>query len=260
MRIAQRALLLLYRAIRRTGILATAPGRSLFESGYWAYKSLLEARDIEHLRPYVTPGTTVIDVGANIGFFAVRFARWVGDEGRVIAIEPESVNFDSLCTRVQQLGLRERVIALRAAAIERSGEVRLALNPDHPADHRVAESGIAVPGLAIDDVMAERGWPRVSLIKVDVQGSELRVIRGARTTLERWGPTLYVEFHEPSLREAGTSSQELLRELLALGYSPSFLDKHATWRLIDAQALDATMKARGYLDVLLVPARGALAH
>lgn len=260
MRIAQGMLLLLYRAVRRTGVMNTGPGRSVFENGYWAYKSLLEARDIERLRPYVTPGSTVIDVGANIGFFTVRFARWVGAQGSVISIEPETVNFQSLCARLKRARLAARVVPVQAAAIEAAGEVQLALNPDHPADHRVAAVGVPVTAITIDGLVAERGWPPVSLIKIDVQGSELRVIRGAHQTMRRFMPTLYVEFHEPSLREAGTSARELLVELLSLGYTPAFLDRDGSWREIDEAALEAEMTRRGYLDVLLVASQRPSVH
>lgn len=260
MRVAQQALLRLYGAIRRTGLLATAPGRLLFEHGYWAYKALLEARDIDQLRPYAAPGSTVVDVGANIGFFTVRFASWVGARGSVIAIEPEQVNFRSLCARVNRLKITDNVVPVQAAAVERSGEVRLELNPDHPADHRVAAVGVPVPAVSIDDLIGQRGWPVVSLIKIDVQGSELQVIRGASETLRRFMPALYVEFHELSLLEAGTSSSELLGEVTTLGYAPAFLNPEGAWQRISPAQLAIEMKARGYLDVLLLRADAPLTH
>lgn len=78
MRFVQGALLWAYRGVQRSGLLDTAPGRAAFERAYWAYKWSIEAKDLETLRPHVTPGSTVVDVGANIGFFTVRFAEWSG--------------------------------------------------------------------------------------------------------------------------------------------------------------------------------------
>ena len=255
MNFVQNTLLGLYRGVRRTGFLATRPGRVLFEAVYWTYKSMIEARDVRSLKSYVVAGSTVIDVGANIGFFTVPFARWVGSEGQVISVEPEAVNFDSLRDRVQRLGLSNVVSLVNAAAIEVPGRVRLAVNLDNPADHRVAEQGIPVTAVTVDALVGERGWPDVSLIKIDVQGSELRVIRGALQTLRRFQPALFVELHEPSLVEAGTSTAELVGELLELGYAPYALDATGSWMQINEREIrekQEKMEARGYFDVLLL--------
>jgi FkbM family methyltransferase len=252
MHLMQSILLALYRAVRRTGLLSTSVGRWFFEHAYWRYKALVEARDLHSLRPHVVPGTTVIDVGANIGFFTASFARWVGAKGHVISIEPEATNFHSLRSRVERLGLTDTVSLVNAAAVETPGQVRLALNPDNPADHRVASEGVLVNGVSVDAVVEMNGWAPVSFIKIDVQGGEPRVIRGARETLRRFRPALFVEFDGPSLAQAGTSAAELLGELTAMDYEPRALTS-GSWIPIDDRELREKMAARGYLDLLLLP-------
>jgi FkbM family methyltransferase len=252
MQFIQKSLLMVYRGIRQTGFLSTSMGRWVFEGAYWAYKSLLEARDVGSLRTYVTSGSTVIDVGANIGFFTVPFAKWVGAEGRVISVEPEPANCSSLRRRVERLGLGQVVSIVEAAAVETAGEVKLALNPDHPADHRVAVEGIRVRATTVDAIMVEKCWPSISLIKIDVQGSEVRVIRGATKTLSRFRPTLFVELDESNLREAGTSSAALLDDLSTRGYRPHLRDEKGTWTAISVGELHDRMNLRGYLDVLFL--------
>jgi FkbM family methyltransferase len=252
MRFIQSILLALYRGTRGTGFLSTSLGRWLFEHAYWTYKALVEARGLRSLHPYVVPGATVIDVGANIGFFTVPFARWVGAKGCVISIEPETANFQSLRSRVERLRLASAVSLVNAAAVEAPGQVRLALNPDNPADHRVASEGMLVTGVSIDALVEERGWPPISFMKIDVQGGELSVIRGARETLRRFRPGLFVEFDEPSLARAGTSTTELLGELLALGYEPHAMTASGSWMPIEDGELREQMLARGYSDLLLL--------
>lgn len=248
----QGVLLATYRGVRRSGIFETQLGRAAFEGAYWTYKSLVEARDLELLRPYVAPGSTVVDVGANIGFFTVSFARWAGPSGRVVAIEPERANVDSLRARVARLGLDRGVDLVHAAAIEAPGQVFLRLNPDHPADHRVAASGLPVQGVSLDSLLASGGRPAVSLIKIDVQGGELRVLRGARDTIAAMRPALFVEFQEDCLVEAGTSPAELLEHLVSIGYRPHALDQARRWREVDSTHLFGQMRERGYLDVLFL--------
>jgi FkbM family methyltransferase len=249
MKLVQSVLLAAYRTVRRTGMLDRGIGRAAFEHAYLGYKSWIEARELDALRPYVTPGSTVVDVGANIGFFARRFAEWTGPSGRVIAIEPETRNFESLRARLAPLGTR--AVLVNAAAVEEPGEVFLELNPDNPADHRVAQSGERVAAVSIDTLLETNPGPKVSFVKVDVQGGELRVLRGARRTLAASRPALFIEFHEPSLRAAGTSPQELLSELAGQRYAAHLLDRDRT--PIDASTLFEVMRTRGYVDVLFLP-------
>ena len=85
-RLLQDGLIGLYGLVKKTGALDTPAGRKLFEASYGFYKDRLEAGPILMLRPYVRPGSWVIDVGANIGFFTRRFASWVSQGGKVIAV------------------------------------------------------------------------------------------------------------------------------------------------------------------------------
>jgi hypothetical protein len=75
-------------------------------------------------------------------------------------------------------GLTSRVDLVQAVAAERSGELRLQINPHHPGDHRINEVGVPVCAVRLDDMLRERGWPEVSLIKIDVPGAEDRVLEG----------------------------------------------------------------------------------
>src|ERR1044072_2917763 len=86
----------LYRVSKGSGLLSTGWGSSLFEWAYHAYKRYLEARETRVLGGFVEPGSVVIDVGANIGFFTRFFAERVSEGGKVIAIEPEESNYQRL--------------------------------------------------------------------------------------------------------------------------------------------------------------------
>ena len=175
----QTGLIGLYRLVKATGGLDTAPGRRIFEASYLFYKDRFEAGPIRMLRPYVRPKTIVIDIGANIGYFTRRFATWVSQGGRVVAVEPESLNFARLQHAVATAGLRDVVETVQAAVAERAGEGFLEINPGHPGDHRLGTTGLPVAMTTVDDLLASRDWPEVSLIKIDVQGAEARVLAGA---------------------------------------------------------------------------------
>ena len=209
-----------YRAVAASRLSRTSVGKRLFVSVYDFYKECFEAEDAEALRAWARPGTTVIDVGANMGFFTVRFARWVGPAGRVIAVEPETENLRLLRHRLERSGLGVNVDVIEGVAAEESGMLRLAINAFHPADHRIGEQGLAVRAWTIDELVAARGWPAISLIKIDVQGAEVRVLRGARATIARFHPRLFVEVDDRALEEAGFSADLLFDEIERHGYRP----------------------------------------
>ena len=79
-----------YGALAPTGVMQQPWARRLFLTAYAAYKTWIESGPVDRLKDLVAPGTTVVDVGANVGFFTLKFARWVGEQGQVIAIEPDA--------------------------------------------------------------------------------------------------------------------------------------------------------------------------
>jgi FkbM family methyltransferase len=250
----QTTLLGLYRAVGGNRLLATPFGRTCFEAAYGAYKLTIEAGAIGHLAPLIRPDTLVIDVGANVGFFTRRFAKWISGSGSVIAIEPEDANFARLAAMIEKAGLGARVEPVRAAAAEHGDGAMLALNPDNPADHKLAAAGIPVATVTLDELVAKRGWPDVSLIKIDVQGGEMRVIAGAGETLRRCRPALFVEVDDANLRAAGSSAERLADHLAAQGYTLHRLARAGVSAPLSRSNLGRILsEAGGYMDVLFLP-------
>lgn len=253
----QRALIRLHSGAQRAGLLSTGPGRAVFEHAYGFYKAWIEAGAVEQLRTLAQPGSTVIDVGANIGFFTRRFARWVGPEGRVIALEPEAENFERLTLALTKDGVANRVDALLAAAGETDGTVWLRINPQHPGDHRLAQRGEthgqAVPMVRLDDLLAARGWPPVSLIKVDVQGAEERVLAGAARTLAISRPAWFVEVDDAHLRAMGSSAQALVERFTKHGYTARRITRKGITPPLSPAEVLADLPAGSYEDLLFTP-------
>lgn len=248
------ALLALYGRLAETGLTRRTRVRRAFERAYLLYKRAIEAGPIAQLQTVIEPGSIVLDAGANIGFFAIPFGTWVGPRGRVIAIEPESVNFGSLRRRVADAGLAEVVECVLAAAADRPGELLLELNPLHPGDHKLGSSGTTVAAVTVDGLVVgdER---RVSLIKADVQGAEPMVLAGAREVIARDRPAVFLELDKKALRRLGSSPAELVASMTKLGYRPHRL-AHSGIVAIEPDALIAA-SADSHLDALFLPAVGA---
>lgn len=253
-RLLQKMVLRLYEGGQATGLLSTGPGRILFDRAYHLYKNWLEAGPVERLRPLVAPGSTVVDIGANIGFFTVRFARWTGPKGRVLAFEPEAENF----RRLSEALLRHRqtgwVEAIQAAIGERTGRARLRLNPMHPGDHRLTneenEYDMDVPLVRLDDILAARGWPALSLVKIDVQGAEERVLLGAEQTLSRVRPAWFVEVDDDCLQTMGSSAFKVMERFAANGYAVRRVGRYGIGEPLDPLKIVTKMRPGEYEDLL----------
>ncbi|HAT50460.1 MAG: FkbM family methyltransferase [Nitrospirae bacterium] len=240
----QNILLRLHILVKRSGFLASTPGQWLFETAYLFYKRFFEARGIGVLQRWIPPDGWIIDVGANIGFFTRYFAHWVHGSGRVIALEPESVNFNRLQRRMAAHPRRDKAELLQVAAAEKNGWGWLQCNPDHPADHRLSHSGIPVPLSALDTLMAERGWPRVALIKIDVQGAEERVLMGGKELIRRFSPALLVEL---TLDDPG--SLRTMTLLASCNYQPHRVVRDGIQPLT-MNELTILLEKKGYIDCL----------
>lgn len=182
----------------------------------------------------------------------MKFADWVTGSGKVIALEPESVNFASLKWAVQRANLENKVELINAAADNRTGEARLEINPIHPGDHKLATEGVLIKVIRIDDIVRSLNGQQVGLIKIDVQGAESRVIEGASETIQRFHPTMYIEIDDAGLQHFGSSAETLLKILKENGYNFHVITKGVVSPPLTVYEVVRTATQRGYVDVLML--------
>jgi FkbM family methyltransferase len=226
----------------------------LFLALYGAYKKYFEAGPIDRLREFVPAGSLVIDVGANVGFFSLRFADWVGSTGQVIAIEPEQHNYDILTSALMRAGLSGRTRVLKAAAVAVAGTTLLEINPLHPADHKLSRDGTGLPidGVTLDELVEDKRELRPSLVKIDVQGAEMLVLQGASGILKAAGPVLFIELHELGLSRFGTSVSAILDHVSEYGYAAYWLTRTGAHQKASPAEIHAKVAEIGYVDVLFL--------
>jgi len=140
------------------------------------------------------------------------------------------------------------VAVIEGVAAEASGTLRLTLSADHPADHRIGDRGILVKAHTVDDLVEAHGGLTVSLIKVDVQGAEVRVLRGALRTIRRFRPVLLIEIDDSALSAAGFSADVLLDELESEGYK--FYEPHRPEQALTRAEAIERRRSLGYADFL----------
>lgn len=160
------------------------------------------------LSRHVTPGMTVLDVGANIGLYSVFLADLVGNEGRVFAFEPDPALFETALTNIRQNG-KENVVKIYNLALgSRTGLATLYRTPFNSGDNRLSSSpahneSVPVKVARLDDVLCGE---KIDFVKVDVQGWEAEVMRGMEQVL-RDNPrlTIFFEYWPKGLSNAGES-------------------------------------------------------
>jgi FkbM family methyltransferase len=177
-----------------------------------------ETSESEALCALARPGSAAVDVGANIGMYTVPLASAVGPQGTVLAFEPFPANAARLRENIDRNGLTN-VEAQELALGERSGETLLYVATDslyHSTEwvpHGSAAQTFSVPVASLDVVWRERGALLVSVLKVDVEGAEPAVLRGATELLTACRPSILVE------AVSSARLDELVSVLDPLGYT-----------------------------------------
>jgi FkbM family methyltransferase len=179
-------------------------------------------RDFSLLRALVRPGDWVVDVGANIGVYALFFARRVGPTGRVLSVEPQP-RIARLLTTNMGLNAQHHVLVWQGAFGEAPGRLQLpAIDYEREQNFggialKPRSAGIDVKVRTVDSVNLER----CDFIKMDVEGMEPAVFAGAVATIRKFRPVLWMEADRPGAAErlAALARSEGYRcwELLILG-------------------------------------------
>jgi FkbM family methyltransferase len=184
-----------------------------------------ERRELSLVRSILRPGDVVLDVGAHVGYYALHAARAVGVRGAVHAFEPVPANATRLRENVELndfLNVTVNEVAVGAAAGRaRFGIVTIKGESGWSSllvAGRETARDVELDVVTLDGYAVENGVKDVAMIKIDVQGNELDVLRGTRGLLAESGPDVLCEAETYWLEATGRSPAELLGFMRALGY------------------------------------------
>lgn len=158
-----------------------------------------EQAELNYFCGLMTVAGIAMDIGANIGLFSIALGLSAGPKGRVIAIEPLPDNVRRLTENAEMNGLCN-VQVHQCAVGERTGRAMLKLADDPAyastvdvAEHRGTGETISVEQKTLDQIWREEGEPKVDVVKLDVEGGELGVLRGGESLFKSCKPVLLVE-------------------------------------------------------------------
>ena len=169
--------------------------RKYFQSEIRAGRFRTDEREYSFLSMFISPGDCVLDIGANVGHYTIRLSELVGKNGRVVSFEPVPGTFELLAANAARV--LSNITLINAAASDSSGIVGMevprfdtGLDNFYMAHLSKNRGAIQVLSMPVDSLMIPL---RVSLVKIDAEGSELQVLRGMVRLLKRDHPTLIVE-------------------------------------------------------------------
>jgi FkbM family methyltransferase len=231
----------LTRPVRRAPLpILTGAGRGLRvrfgDSALTRAVSRVEPQVEDTLLGLLKPGDVFYDVGANIGWYSMLASRVVGRSGKVIAFEPSVSNAALLQENTSANGLAN-VTAIPAAVTDQEGwasfiyggslqgrlsKVDTAAHAKRRSRQKISSRASMVPILSLDSWIAQTSQPPPTLLKIDVEGSEVGVLRGMTHTLLTARPTLVIELHD--------TRTEVADLLDGAGYEHAPIDAEASTR------------------------------
>jgi FkbM family methyltransferase len=200
-----------------------------------------ERHVVRAMRRYISPGSVAYDIGANIGYFTLVLARLVGDSGTVHSFEPDPANLRALESNLRQNRI-DNVRVVPSVVSNATGVVTFATfryslvnhiaNAETPSDAQL----VTVPSITLDDFIYRQGNAAPAFVKIDVEGAEDRVFRGAERTLREKKPAIIAEVR------AGGIYEEICHQLGPYGYTACVLGAGAK-----------RMARTGLADILFLP-------
>lgn len=203
----------------------------LLIGGEVAQYGTYESFETEILLKTLTTGDTAIDIGANIGIYTLQMAKKIGERGRVYAFEPEPTNFFILSKNIIDNGL-SNISAIPIGLSDGKGEAHLYLSWDNMGDHRVYDANyrrkreyIDISLDTLDAVLKQsKQKNKIKTIKIDTQGYEPYVIKGASHTIASSHPYIFIEYWPFGYKKSKADVGWMMRFLHTIYNNMYFID------------------------------------
>lgn len=211
------------------------------EKDYWlgTYEMNLQ----EAARYFIKKGDIVYDVGANIGYISMIFAKYTGKNGKVFAFEAFAENIERMEKNIEVNNLESQIEVLYYAVVDSDEEVSFLVGPSHETGKAEGSMGrkettyrerVTVPGISLDSFVYNLGNPLPNVVKMDIEGGEVMALPGMRRLLRDGRPLVFLELHGP---EAAKKASEIFREAqygihsLEKGYPKISYEKELDWKM-----------------------------
>lgn len=168
----------------------------------------------------------IMDIGANLGYTTMKFAQLTGPKGNVYAFEPDVFNFSKAQKNLSlnsfsnidlhNEGMGDYTCEAILYNVNKNNRGMMRILDENKSNDEFEKSNIKLT--TIDNAMEQYNINRIDLIKIDVEGFEQKVLTGAKRTLNKFKPFLFIEIDDNNLKEHGDSVGSLIENLQSYGY------------------------------------------
>lgn len=193
----------------------------------WKF-SALESFETLILRDIIQKGMAVLDIGANIGYYTLKFAKLVGTKGKVYAFEPDPNNY-SLLMKNLKANNYENVVTVPAAISDKTGKLKLFICEEHKGNHRIFDShdgreSFEIETSRLDDFFSRN--EKIDFIKMDIQGAEYLALLGMNDLIKRSEKLIIISEFSPSLlAKSGFSAELFIDKITSLDFKLKFINE-----------------------------------
>jgi FkbM family methyltransferase len=185
------------------------------QSMWIMYNYLVDWEEFNLISAYVRPGDQLMDIGANIGLYTLWMSRFVGSGGKVHSFEPDKTNFSKLQMNISANALEDRVRVNEKALSDIDGSLCFTTGLDK--ENHIAASDepgtVVIPAQRLDSYAEANGVPEIAYLKIDVEGFEYSVLRGAyRLLSEKKVQVIQLEINH-TIQHSSTGINDLLQLL-----------------------------------------------
>ncbi len=202
------------------------PGNEVFRALF--VRGIYEPNVVTVINSLLPKNGVLIDIGSNMGYCSLLASDIVGEEGKVFAIEPSERDFLRLLDNININKLRQ-INSYRLAILDYTGEANISIASEERSalntiGAEFSYKGIEkirtekVPCTTVDAFVKEEALDKIDVIKMDVEGSELKVLKGAHDSIEKYRPALILGLNENALKVCGATIEEIEREIFSLRY------------------------------------------
>lgn len=222
------------------------------------FKGAHEPMSTKIYQQELTKGMKIIDVGSNIGYYALQEAMIVGEEGQVYAIEPVIDNFKLLQKNIK-LNKYKNLKAYHTAISSKSGKTKMTLTDSSNLGcmldtsqgyvssymkentNKIGRKSINVDTITIDEFVKREGIKQINFIRMDIEGYEIEAFKGMTKTLKNTTPPfkLFIELHTKFFDSPEITVVPLLKKLFSFGFKPKHLIIRNEKKTIDNLGEDA---------------------
>ena len=180
--------------------------------------NVYEKSEIKFIKSICMNGKNILDIGANIGYYTTLFSQEAGNDGLILAIEPDTESYKYLSKNISSCKYKN-VLSFQVAASDSRKKLPLFISKENRGDNRLYQNNqkrdsILVDCITVDELLKENKISRLDFIKIDVQGYEPKVFKGMKNIINsQKNITVLTEFWPKGILQAGSNPKYFLNML-----------------------------------------------